>query len=268
MTRFGACHMKRTRLIIVDDEPDARERLRELATQDATIDVVAECRNGNEAVLAIAKHKPDLVLLDVQMPQMNGFDVVRRIGATRMPFTIFVTAYDQYALKAFEVSAVDYLLKPYDDARFHASVAKAKKLIAMSTSDRLTGRLMDLMRDHLHEQSDFIETFSIRDKGRDHVVHVDDVIFLRAEGNYLKLVLADRSFLYRMTMNAVETELDPARFLRIHRSYMVNMLHIRTTRYSGNNEFIFTMANGERIVSGRSYKEPIAKVLATSEAAG
>lgn len=260
--------MKRTRLIIVDDEPNARERLVELAAQDATLEVVTECRNGNEAVQAILKHKPDLVLLDVQMPQMNGFEVVRRIGANRMPITIFVTAYDNYALKAFEVSAVDYLLKPYDDTRFHAAIAKAKKLLAMNTSDKLTGRLMDLMRDHLHEQSDFIESFTIRDKGRDQVVHVDDIIFLRAEGNYLCLQLKERNFLYRMTTNAVETELDPARFLRIHRSYIVNTLHVRSTRYSGNNEFIFTMANGERIISGRSYKEQIAKALTESEPIG
>lgn len=259
--------MKRTRIIIVDDEPDARERLVELVGQDPTLEVVTECRNGADAVLAIAKHKPDLVLLDVQMPMMNGFEVVRRIGAARMPITIFVTAYDQYALKAFEVNAVDYLLKPYDDMRFHAAITKAKKLIAMNTNDKLTGRLMDLVRGHLHEQNEFTESFTIRDRGRDQVVHVDDLIFLRAEGNYLKLVLSDRSFLYRMTMNAVEMELDPVRFLRIHRSFLVNIMHIRSTRYSGNNEFIFTMANGERIISGRSYKDQIAKALTESETA-
>ena len=122
--------MKRTRIIIVDDEPGARERLVELVGQDPTLEVVTECRNGADAVLAIAKHKPDLVLLDVQMPLMDGFEVVRRIGASRMPITIFVTAYDQYALKAFDVNAVDYLLKPYDDMRLHAAIAKAKKLKA------------------------------------------------------------------------------------------------------------------------------------------
>ena len=258
--------MKRTRIIIVDDEPGARERLVELVGQDPTLEVVTECRNGADAVLAIAKHKPDLVLLDVQMPLMDGFEVVRRIGASRMPITIFVTAYDQYALKAFDVNAVDYLLKPYDDMRLHAAIAKAKKLIALNTNDKLTGRLMDLVRGHLHQQSEFTESFTIRDKGRDQVVHVDDVLYLRAEGNYLKLVLADRSFLYRLTMNAMDTELDPGRFLRIHRSFLLNITHIRSTRYSGNNEFIFTMANGERIVSGRSYKEQIAKTLTETEA--
>ncbi len=259
--------MKRIRTLIVDDEPDARERLVELAAQDASVEVVGECRNGAEAVQAILRHKPDLVLLDVQMPQMNGFEVVRRVGPARMPFTIFVTAFDNYALQAFEVNAVDYLLKPYDDERFHASLAKARKLINMNTNDKLTGRLMDLMRGHLHEQSAYTEHFTIRDKGREHVVAVDDLLFLRAEGNYLKLVLADRSFLYRMTMNAVESELDPERFLRIHRSFMVNRSFIRSARYEGNNEFLFLMSNGERLVSGRSYKEHIAKALAEPEAA-
>ncbi|HQV76071.1 MAG: response regulator transcription factor [Flavobacteriales bacterium] len=258
--------MKQTRIIVVDDEPDARQRIVELVAQDPTLEVVCECRNGTDAIQAIQKHKPDLVLLDVNMPVMNGFEVVRRIGPHRMPFTIFVTAYDQFALKAFEVNAVDYLLKPYDDTRFHAAITKAKKLIAMNTNDKLTGRLMELVRGHLNEQNEFTEAFTIRDKGRDQLVHVDDVIFLRAEGNYLKLVLTERSVLYRMTMNAVETELDPSRFLRIHRSYLVNTRHIRNTRYSGNNEFIFSMANGERIISGRSYKEQIAKVLTGSEA--
>lgn len=257
--------MKRIRTLIVDDEPDARERLTELAAQDSSVDVVAECRNGPEAVQAILRHKPDLVLLDVQMPQMNGFEVVRRIGAARMPFTIFVTAFDNYALQAFEVNAVDYLLKPYDDDRFHASLAKAKKLITMNTNDKLTGRLMDLMRGHLHEQSTFTEHFTIRDKGREHVVPVDDILFLRAEGNYLKLVQADRGLLHRMTMNAVESELDPTRFLRIHRSFIVNRSFIRSARYEGNNEFLFVMSNGERLVSGRSYKEHIAQALAEPE---
>lgn len=253
--------MKHIRAIVVDDEPAARTRIARLLTQDPEIELIAECRNGNEAIEAVAKHRPDLMFLDVQMPQVNGFEVVARIGAERMPFVVFVTAHDQYALKAFDVNAVDYLLKPYDDERFHASLDKAKKFMEMRTSSKLTGKLMDLVREHMHAQSEFIEVFTIRDKGREHKVEVDDLIFLRAEGNYLHLQTKDRHHLYRMTMNAVESELDPARFMRIHRSYMVNNAHVRSTRYSGNNEFIFTMSNGERIVSGRSYKEQIAKAL-------
>lgn len=253
--------MKHIRTIIVDDEPAARTRIARLLAQDSEVELVAECRNGLEALEAVQKHKPDLLFLDVQMPQMNGIETLDRIDGDRRPFVIFVTAHDQYALKAFDRNAVDYLLKPYDDDRFFASLDKAKQHIDMRMNSKLTGKLLDLMREHMHARSEYTEQFTIRDKGREYKVNVDDIIFLRAEGNYLCLQMKERNHLYRMTMNAVETELDPARFLRIHRSYIVNTAHIRNTRYSGNNEFIFSMANGERIVSGRSYKEQIAKAL-------
>lgn len=253
--------MKHIRTLIVDDEPAARARLAKLLAQDAEVELIGECRNGQEAVEAVNKHRPDLLFLDVQMPQMNGLEAVDRMPRDRMPFVVFVTAHDQYALKAFDVNAVDYLLKPYDDDRFFASLEKAKKHIDMKMNNKLTGKLLDLMREHMHAKSEYTEVFTIRDKGREHKVNVADILFLRAEGNYLCLQLKDRHFLYRLTMNAVESELDPARFLRIHRSYIVNNAHVRSSRYSGNNEFIFTMANGERIVSGRSYKEQIARVL-------
>ncbi len=253
--------MKHIRTIIVDDEPAARARIARLLAQDAEVELVTECRNGLEAVEAVNKHRPDLLFLDVQMPHMNGLEAVDRMAGERMPFVVFVTAHDQYALKAFDVNAVDYLLKPYDDDRFFASLKKAKDHIDMRTNNKLTGKLLDLVREHMHAKSEYTEQFTIKEKGREYKVKVDDILFLRAEGNYLCLQLKDRHFLYRMTMNAVETELDPARFLRIHRSYLVNTAHMRNTRYSGNNEFIFTMANNERIVSGRSYKEQIAKAL-------
>ena len=253
--------MKHIRTLIVDDEPAARNRIARLLATEADIELIGECRNGQEAIEAVQKHRPDLMFLDVQMPQMNGLEVVERIPADRRPFVVFVTAHDQYALKAFDVNAVDYLLKPYDDERFHNSLEKAKRFMELRSSSKLTGRLMDLMREHMLSNSEFTEHFVIREKGREHKVPVDDILYLRAEGNYLCLKLKDRQFLYRLTMNAVESELDPERFLRIHRSYIVNLTHVKGTRYSGNNEFIFTMANAERIVSGRSYKDQIAKVL-------
>jgi len=258
--------MKHIRTIVVDDEPAARARIGRLLNQDPEIDMVGECRNGTEAVDAVQKLRPDLIYLDVEMPQMNGFEVVTRLGKGRIPFVVFVTAHNQYALKAFDVNAVDYLLKPYDDDRFHSSLAKAKRHIDMRMNTALTGKLMGLMRDHLHAKSDHTEVFTIRERGGELKVPVDEVIYLRAEGNYLHLQLQDKYLLYRNTMNAVESVLDPARFLRIHRSYIVQHAHVRATRYTGNNEFIFTMSTDERILSGRSYKESIAKALEDKKA--
>ena len=257
--------MKHIRTIIADDEPAARDRIARSLALEADMDVVAQCRNGAEAIEAVNKHKPDLIFLDVQMPQVNGFEVVRKFEGDRAPFVVFVTAHDQYALKAFNVNAVDFLLKPFDDERFQASLEKARKWMEMRMSNQLKGQLMDLMREHMHANSEYTETFVIRERGRERQVPVDEIVYLRAEGNYLHLQLKDRHHLYRLTMNAVESELDPSRFLRIHRSYIVNTLHVRSTRYSGNNEFIFTMATGEHIVSGRSYKENIAKTLQAQE---
>lgn len=262
--------MKKIRTIIVDDEPAARSRVAKLLAEDPDMEVVRECSNGAQAIECIQKCKPDLLFLDVEMPGMNGFEVMeqmqRRNGHGPLPFVVFVTAHDRYALKAFDVNAVDYLLKPYDDERFHSSLEKARQFIAMRRSSRLTGKLMDLVRDHMKGDSTYREHFTIKEKGREFTVPVDDLVYLRAEGNYLCLQQKERHQLYRLTMNAVEGELDPARFMRIHRRYILNKSQVRSTRYSGNNEFIFTMANGERIISGRSYKEQIAEVLAEQEA--
>ena len=188
--------MKHIRTLIADDEPAARARLARLLAQDPEIELVAECRNGQEAVEAVGKHRPDLLFLDVQMPQVNGFDVLHQLSQNgsreRMPFVVFVTAHDQYALKAFDVNAVDFLLKPYDDERFHASLEKARKWIELRMNSKLTGRLMDLMREHMHSSSEYTEVFVIRDKGREHKVPVDEIVFLRAEGNYLHLQLKEK----------------------------------------------------------------------------
>jgi two-component system LytT family response regulator len=253
--------MKPIRTVIVDDEPVARERLMHLIGMDPDIAVVAECRNGGEALNAVLKFRPDLLFLDVQMPEANGFEVVQLIKPELMPFVVFVTAHDQYALKAFDVDAVDYLLKPYDNDRFRTSLLKAKRFIDMRNNAELTGKLVDLVRDHVLAQKEFAEEFIVKEKGHKFKVLCSDLIYLRAEGNYLYLKTKAGRHLYRMTMNAVESIMDPARFMRIHRRWMINRAFVKDVRYHGNNEFIFKMANGEEVVSGRLYKSAIAKIL-------
>ncbi len=253
--------MKKIRTIITDDEPMARMRVKRLLAKDPEIEVVRECRDGEEAQEQIRLLKPDLLFLDVEMPGLNGFEVLEKMDPQRLPFVVFVTAYDHYASRAFDVEAVDFLLKPFSDKRFQASLNRAKRSIEVRNSTVLTGRLMDLMRDYIHVHSSFTEVFAIRERGREIRVPADDLVYIRAKGNYLHLYTKERHHVYRATLNTLETELDPKRFLRVHRSFIVNLDHVANWRYTGNNEFIFTMANGDRLMSGRAFKEPISKAL-------
>lgn len=253
--------MRNIRTIVVDDEPTARSRIVRLLGTDPDIRVKAECRNGMEALEILKKDNIDLIFLDVQMPQLNGFEVINRLSTKEAPFVIFCTAHDRYALKAFDVRAVDYLLKPFDDDRFHASLARAKEFIDLRENKQLTGRLMDLVQGHLNARKDHTQEFLIKEKGREYRVQTKDLLWIKAEGNYVVLQTSSRRHLLRMTMNMLESELDPSQFTRIHRSHMLNMAHVRSTRYTGNNEFTFVMSNGKHLLSGRNYKEQIAKFL-------
>lgn len=253
--------MKKIRTVITDDEPMARMRVRRLLAKDPEIDVVGEFRDGEGAYEGLRLLKPDLLFLDVEMPGLNGFEMLERTDPQHVPFVIFVTAYDHYASRAFDVEAVDFLLKPFSDKRFLASLARAKRSIEVRNSTTLTGRLMDLMRDYIHVHSSFTEVFAIKERGREIRVPADDLVYIRAKGNYLHLYTKERHHVYRATLNTLETELDPKRFLRVHRSFIVNMMHVSSWRYTGNNEFIFIMANGDRLMSGRAFKEPLAKAL-------
>jgi len=253
--------MKKIRTIIADDEPMARMRVRRLLSKDPEIELVGESKDGEEAREQIRTLKPDLVFLDIEMPGQNGFEVLEGLEEHRRPFIIFVTAFDHYASRAFDVEAVDFLLKPFSDKRFVSSLARAKRSMEVRNSTVLTGRLMDLMRDYIHVHSSFTEVFSIRERGREIRVAADDLVYIRAKGNYLHLYTKDKHHIYRATLNTLETELDPKRFMRVHRSYIVNLDHVANWRYTGNNEFIFAMANGDRIMSGRAFKGAIARTL-------
>jgi two-component system LytT family response regulator len=255
--------MRKVKTIVVDDEPLARARIVKLLEQFDYIQLLGECKNGREALDAIANYQPDLVFLDIQMPDLNGFDVLSDESLQPLPFIIFVTAYDQYALKAFDVQAVDYLLKPYDEDRFTRAVEHAKQQIQLKNDASLHHKMIQIIEAHQHSEQAFLYTISYKEKGIDKTIRTPDVYYFETDGNYLRVHTKDKKPIIRQTMQAIADQLDPKQFLRIHRSLLVNVNYIRKVSYEGNNQFIFSMKNGDTLTSSRGYKEVIQEYLNT-----
>lgn len=253
------------RTLVVDDEPLARQRVVSLLKNYPEIQMIGECRNGEEAIEAINSKKPDLIFLDIEMPGMDGFGVVSNIDLNYKPFIIFATAYNQYALKAFNIHAIDYLLKPFDDDRFDEALKLAEQQIKLKNSSNFNEKLLRLIGEFNAEPEEYIRQFKIKLRGREKFIKTEDLQFIEAEGNYLMLHHENGRDLFRSTMSSVEKELNPNRFLRIHRSYFVNTIYVKDIRYISNNEYKVTLKNGKEIVSGRSYKEAIKSYLSLSE---
>jgi two-component system, LytTR family, response regulator len=244
----------KTRVLIADDEPLARERIRMLLADEDWIDVVAECADGTSAIGAIEKLHPDLVFLDVQMPGATGFDVIETVGATRMPFVIFVTAYDRYALKAFDVHALDYLLKPFDRERFQQAIGKAREQLGRHTAGELERRLLALVRD-LRPAPHRLDRFVVKSGGRVFFVRTDEIEWIEAAGNYVKLHVGSDAHLFRETMNSIESKLDPDHFFRIHRSHIVNIERVKELQPWFNGEYVVVLRTGLRLTLSRGYRE-------------
>lgn len=253
--------MKKIRTLIIDDEPLARSRIRKLLEQVPYVTVIGEGKNGREAKRLISDYAPDLVFLDIQMPDLNGFEVLSKSEPGILPFIIFVTAYDKYALRAFDVHAVDYLLKPFDDERFMQALEQARKQIELENNALLHHKLVHLLEIYQYEQSETLHAFEIKDKGKTLWINVEDVYWLEAEGNYLKIHVAQQAYPIRQTLQELETQLNPAQFLRIHRSFIINANYIKQVRYRGNNQYQFTLKNDTILLSGRSYKATIIMYL-------
>src|SRR4051812_36490854 len=252
--------MKKIRTLIVDDEPLARERLAALLAGEGDIEIVAQCRDGEEAVTAIVDHEPDLVFLDVQMPQMNGFEVIEAVGGERMPLVIFVTAYDQHALRAFQVRALDYLLKPFDRDRFTDALQRARTQIESQTSGDLGRRLIALMRD-LKRDPPKTDRLVVKSGGRLFFLRADEIDWIEAAGNYVRLHVGNQSHLLRETMNAIEARLDSERFFRIHRSRIVNVERIQEMQPWLNGEYSIVLRSGVRLTLSRGYRERLQERL-------
>jgi two-component system LytT family response regulator len=248
--------------LIVDDEPLAREAIRSLAEGDPDLEIAGEADEGEAAVDAVEALQPDLLFLDVQMPEMGGFEVLEELSArgTRLPVTIFVTAHDQHALRAFEVHAFDYLLKPIHEERFRASVLAAKKRIAADSGRDAAERLGHLLAENALA-SRRPRRLPVKSNGHISLVSVDEIEWIESEGNYVRLHLSGRSHLLRETMSGIECRLDPERFLRIHRSAMVNVDFIQELRPWFTGEYIVRMRSGKELTLTRTYRDALRRLI-------
>ena len=248
------------RTLIVDDEPLGRERIRTLLDDDAEIEVVGECSDGKKAVAAIERTGPDLVYLDVQMPEMDGFAVLDAIAGERMPAIIFVTAYDRYAVKAFEVHALDYLLKSFDRERFQAALRRAKEQIRASREGLWNERLTGLLED-LQARQKRLTRLVIRSAGRIFFLRVEEIDWLEAADNYVRIHAGRESHLVRETLQSLEGRLDPSKFLRIHRSTLVNLDRIQELQPLFHGDYVVKLLDGTELSLSRSYRERLAGPL-------
>jgi two-component system LytT family response regulator len=249
--------MIKIRTLVVDDEPVARDRLVRLLEQQEDIDIVGQCANGLETVSAIGQLTPDLVFLDVQMPEMDGFEVVRALDTGSIPAVVFVTAYDEYAVRAFEVHALDYLLKPFSSVRFRATLAHAREQIERHRTGDIGRRLLELAPT-LWDKTGAPRTpdrLLVRSTGRVHFVRTSEIDWCEAAGNYVRLHVGEECHLFRETMNGLESKLDPQRFVRIHRKTIVNVEQIEELRSSIAGECTVYLRNGARLTLSRGYRE-------------
>jgi two-component system LytT family response regulator len=252
------------RVLIVDDEPLARERVKDLLAEATDMELVGECRNGHEAIAAIKTERPDLVLLDVQMPGPDGFGVVRALPPENPPAVIFVTAHRDFAVQAFEANALDYLLKPFDRERFRASLARARerrRAPATNLDTELLARLESLSLRQASAPEPYVTRLVAKVGWRMRFLRVEDIDYLTAEGNYVSVHVGKQSHLTRETMSALEAKLDPKKFLRAHRSLIVQLDRIEEVEPLPPGEYVFVLRDGTRLTSGRSYRAQVQRAL-------
>jgi two-component system LytT family response regulator len=246
--------------LIADDEPLARAGLKILLCEDPEISVIAEARNGIEAVKSIREFLPDLVFLDVQMPEMDGTVVVRTIGPAQMPATVFVTAHDRYAIEAFEANAIDYLLKPVTAERFHKALARAKMRIHAALPDSNNQRILAMLETMALTQR-YPDRIAVRSREKTFFVDVKEIHWIEAAENYVYLHTGKKSHMVTGTMSSLEKSLDPSVFIRIHRSTIVNVSRIAEIQPSLTGEYEITLCDGKVVHSGRHYREKLKSLM-------
>jgi two-component system LytT family response regulator len=245
--------------MIVDDEPLARDGIRLLLSQDAEIGSISEAGNGKQAVTRIRTQEPDLVFMDVQMPELDGFAVLRKVGQKKIPAVVFVTAYDRYAVEAFEIQAVDYLLKPFTPQRFFQALHRAKQ--------RLTGGGLSLdhqvlsILEQMAKGPGYLERLAVKSPRGTIFVNVRDVEWFEAAENYIKLHAGKAEHLIQATMNGMSKKLNPAAFVRIHRSRIVNINHVQSVNPAFHGEYLLRLRSGIELRSGRVYSDQVKRLL-------
>lgn len=273
--------MKHIRVVVVDDEPLARRGLRLLCEQDPELELVCECANGRAAVAAIEQVEPDLLLLDIQMPEMDGFGVLQAVGLDRIPHVVFVTAYDQFAVRAFEIHALDYLLKPIDDERFFQAIERAKEMIRKPDLKRLQGRLRNLASElglrmvgegaADREESTisgpggrYPPRIPVKEKGRVHLTRVDEIVWIEADNYRVRIHAGGKVHILRESMKAMESRLDPARFFRASRSAIVNLDCVKEIQPFARGSHVIILDEGTRVLLSRNRRETLETLLGQS----
>jgi two-component system, LytTR family, response regulator len=249
----------KTGALIVDDEPLARRRIRRMLARHPEIEILGDAANGREAITAIRELAPDLVFLDVQMPELDGFAVLEAIGAQLMPLVIFVSAYDQYALRAFEVCALDYLLKPFDRQRFDKALQRAKGRLANERTD-INQRALRLLEELRAERS-HAERMLVKSGGRAFFLKTDEIDWVEAEGKYVRLHVGKESYLVREAISSLEAQLDPKKFLRIHRCSIVNIDRVKELQPWFHNEYRVILRDGTELMLSRSCRKKLGELL-------
>jgi len=250
--------MRPIRTLIVDDELAAREGMRHLLAADPEIVLAGECSNGREAAAAIRDTSPDLVFLDVQMPELDGFGVLREVGVERAPAVVFVTAFDQYALRAFDVHAIDYLLKPFTDDRFRQSLDRAKQLVRQGRMGDLTRKLAALLDNDESARApapSYLDRLVVKSGGKVTLLPVGEIEWIDAEGDYVRIHVGKTWHLLRETMKNLEDQLDAARFVRIHRSTIVNLEKVKELQPFFRGEYVVVLHNGTTLKLSRGYRD-------------
>lgn len=246
------------RVIIVDDEPLARKFIRRMLKDDSEVEIVGECVNGLDAVEAIRNQQPDLIFLDVQMPEMDGFRLLQEIDVKRMPQIVFTTAYAQHALRAFEMHALDYLLKPFDQVRFGKAMQHAREQLRRP---RGADEELNALVEHITRRSERLRRLIIKVDGRIVFLKLNEIYWIEADDKYVHIHLHGQSHMVRQTMSVIETQLDPKKFLRIHRSTIVNIERIRELYLLSSGEQMIIMEDGTKLTISRGYKDKVFELI-------